>query len=74
MLSIFPSPDVVTRIFMIFQGIGETDLKTWSAAQARADQDISFWVNTVGVDVERTLDKGLFRVIEWGGMEVIRHG
>ena len=73
MLSIFPSPDVVTRIFMIFQGIEETDLKTWSAAQARADQDISFWVNTVGVDVERTLDKGLFRVLEWGGMEVIRH-
>jgi len=56
---------------MVFQGIKEPDLKTWSAAQAQADRDISFLVNTVGVDVERSFDKSLFRVIEWGGMEVI---
>ena len=73
MLSISPHPDVVTRVFMVFQGVKESELKkSWSAAQARADQDISCWVDTVGVDVERTLDRGLFRVIEWGGMEVIR--
>ncbi len=71
-LNISPIPDVVTRVFMVFQGIKECDLGSWTVARARGEEDISFWIKAVGIDVERTLDKRLFRVIEWGGMEVFR--
>jgi len=70
-LSISPTPDVVTRVFMIFQGIEESELGSWSGAQAKADDD-DHWVDVVGVDVARTTDERLFRVIEWGGMEVVK--
>ena len=70
-LDVSPSPDVVTRIFMLFQGVDNDDLGLWSASQVKGSEDVAFWVNVVGVDVDRTLDKQLFRVIEWGGMEVL---
>ena len=71
LLSVSPTPDVITRVFMVFQGVKEADLGSWYTAREQAEQDMSFWINIVGADVGRTLDKGLFRVIEWGGMEVI---
>jgi len=71
-LDISPKPDIITRIFMIFQGVDESDLGCWSAARSKASEDVSFWVDTVGVDVGRTLDSQLFRVIEWGGMELVK--
>ena len=70
-LDVSPSPDVITRIFMLFQGIDDDELGLWSASQVKASEDVGFWVNVVGVDVGRTVDKQLFRVVEWGGMEVL---
>jgi len=70
-LDVSPSPDVVTRIFMLFQGVNNDELDLWSVSKMKASEDVVFWVNVVGVDVGRTVDKQLFRVIEWGGMEVL---
>jgi len=56
---------------MVFKGIEELELEGWSAARMRVNDDISAWIDIVGVDVRRTVDKDLFRVIEWGGMEVV---
>ncbi len=38
-MSIEPKPDVVTRVFMIFHGISESDEK-WAEARTRASQDV----------------------------------
>ncbi|KAF5310417.1 hypothetical protein D9611_012282 [Ephemerocybe angulata] len=59
-LTVEPTPsDVVARIFMLFKGI------------ERSAVDVSRWAGAVGVDSERMNDAGLFRVIEWGGREVV---
>ncbi|KIM37604.1 hypothetical protein M413DRAFT_258194 [Hebeloma cylindrosporum] len=71
-LEISPSPDVVTRVFMIFQGLAEEELQDWTTASSRATEDVAHWRKVVGVDLERTQDANLFRVLEWGGMEVLR--
>ena len=73
-LEVSPIPDIVTRIFMIFKGVEESELEVWPAARKRVNVDVSAWIDIVGVDVRRTVDKGLFRVIEWGGMEVACSG
>ncbi|KAF6748213.1 hypothetical protein DFP72DRAFT_820613 [Ephemerocybe angulata] len=70
-LSVEPTPDVVGRIFMLFKGIKETELGMWSDALERSALDVSRWAGVVGVDADRMNDAGLFRVIEWGGMEVV---
>jgi hypothetical protein len=73
-MRIAPAPDVVTRVFMIFRGVAEGDLGLWEAASARAavtgGDGATFWVDVVGVDAARAADRGLFRVLEWGGVEV----
>lgn len=71
-LEVTPLPDVMTRVFMLFKGVPEDQLANWSAAQTRADADVAWWVGVVGVDVARAQDASLFRVLEWGGMEVVR--
>ena len=64
-----PAPDVVTRVFMLFRGVAECDVGDWKEARARAkDEDVD-WVELVGVRPEAE-DIGLFRVLEWGAMEV----
>lgn len=69
-LHITPKPDVVTRVFMVFKGVSsETLVGGWSASQLRGEKDVSWWVGEVGVDREKALDTGLYRVLEWGGME-----
>ena len=68
-LSVNPKPDVVTRVFMIFRGVAERDDK-WDAARARASDVDCAWKDAVDIDYERALDSSLFRVLEWGGMEV----
>ncbi|KAJ7138842.1 hypothetical protein C8R46DRAFT_1200928 [Mycena filopes] len=68
-LDISPAPDVVTRVFMLFKGITDDVLDGWSEADAVNDGER--WRQVVGVDVERTADATLFRVLEWGGMEVL---
>ncbi|KLO11510.1 hypothetical protein SCHPADRAFT_905936 [Schizopora paradoxa] len=70
-LSIEPKPDVVTRIFMIFQGISGNDEK-WTEARTHSDLNLEQrWRDAVGVDSARALNTSLFRVLEWGGMEII---
>ena len=49
---------------------------TWSEARERAGVDPKFWRSIVGItDTEdggdALEDKSLFRVLEWGGMEVM---
>ncbi|KAG1741920.1 hypothetical protein EDD22DRAFT_973268 [Suillus occidentalis] len=70
-LSISPQPDVVTRVFMLFRGIPKEHLGDWANAQMQAKRDVGWWVDVVGVDPARAGDLTLFRVLEWGGTEVL---
>ena len=71
-MRVSPTPDVVTRVFMLFCGVHPDDVVFWApaAARAAAEDSTTFWSNVVGVDAVRTSDPSLFRVLEWGGMEV----
>ncbi|KAJ3494323.1 hypothetical protein NLJ89_g10833 [Agrocybe chaxingu] len=69
-LDVSPKPDVVTRVFMLFKGVDNHALDHWSVAKAKAAEDVNWWRNVVGVDLDRAMDASLFRVLEWGGMEV----
>ncbi|KAJ7092167.1 hypothetical protein C8R44DRAFT_647066 [Mycena epipterygia] len=66
---ITPAPDVVTRVFMIFKGVAELDVVAGEWNKEAGDP--ARWRDVVGVDFGRTADAGLFRVLEWGGMEVV---
>jgi hypothetical protein len=35
---------------------------------------VDWWKDVVGVDLDQALDVSLYRVLEWGGMEVLRPG
>lgn len=65
-LDVTPTPDVITRVFLLFKRVGKDQ---WQEARMRSvrPQD---WCGIVGVERERASDKDLFRVLEWGGMEV----
>ncbi|EJD34994.1 ubiquitin-domain-containing protein [Auricularia subglabra TFB-10046 SS5] len=65
-LRITPTPDVVTRVFMLFRGISEEDLPRWQPLASK----VIAWPEVIGVDATRAKDDRLFRVLEWGGMEV----
>jgi hypothetical protein len=71
-MRVSPMPDVVTRVFMLFRGVAKEDSGLWNqaAARATAEDGATFWTQIVGIDAERASDRGLFRVLEWGGMEV----
>jgi hypothetical protein len=56
---------------MLFKGVTENDVSEWPNALARAAEDVGIWKRVVGVDVEKAIDDRLFRVLEWGGMEVV---
>ncbi|KAK7047902.1 hypothetical protein VNI00_006230 [Paramarasmius palmivorus] len=68
-LEVTPQPDVITRVFMLFKGIS-VDTGVWDAALKRASLDHAVWRDVVGVDVQKAWDHSLFRVLEWGGMEL----
>lgn len=53
-------------------GSGQTQLNEWAHTRAKADVDVSWLREVVGVDIARTRDEGLYRVLDWGGMEVPR--
>jgi len=36
------------------------------------EDGVDWWKAVVGIDMERALDTSLFRVLEWGGTEVLR--
>ena len=67
-LEVIPSPDVVTRVMMLFRGVAAAEIDRWAAAKERVGN--VDWASVVGVDVEAPLDASRFRVLEWGGMEV----
>ncbi|KAK7693275.1 hypothetical protein QCA50_002842 [Cerrena zonata] len=70
-LEVTPSPDVVTRIFMLFRGVDDDALSQWTDRWARQDDaELGMWRDCVGVDLDKALNEKLFRVLEWGGMEV----
>ncbi|KAG8952355.1 hypothetical protein FRC04_004783 [Tulasnella sp. 424] len=69
-LNISPKPDVVTRLFMLFEGIQTDQLADWEEARERSLEDVNLWKAIVGVEDSRQRDESLFRVLEWGGMEV----
>jgi hypothetical protein len=71
-LDISPRPDIVTRVFLLFQKVGVGQLELWAEAAKRAEDDVEFWRDIVWVESkERQEDKNSFRVLEWGGMEII---
>ncbi|KAG8681607.1 hypothetical protein FRC08_015529 [Ceratobasidium sp. 394] len=69
-LNVTPTPDVTTHVFMLFQGVKESQLGSWAEAQVNAAKDPSVWRAVVGVDWGKAQDASLFCVLEWGGMEV----
>lgn len=69
-LDIHPKPDVITRIFMLFGGVHESQLSYWAEAQGRAKEEVSRWNSIVGTVKQRQGDGTLSRVLEWGGMEI----
>jgi len=69
-LEITPKPDVVTRVFMLFCGIPASNIEEWSLALQRSTESVQRWQKIVGLDMNKISDKSLFRVLEWGGMEV----
>ena len=70
-MSISSPPDVIVRIFMIFRGVTADELHAWTEAQDRVQENVGRWRAVVGLpDDDRLQDKSLFRVLEWGGMEV----
>jgi hypothetical protein len=69
-LDVEPKPDVVARVFMLFQGVGDVDLEDWEGAAQRFKEPVERWADVIGIDKASVLDQSLFRVIEWGGMEV----
>ncbi|KAF8994267.1 hypothetical protein BDZ89DRAFT_1085267 [Hymenopellis radicata] len=71
-MDVNPIPDVVTRVFLVFRKVASDDLGDWEGARERALEDVDFWRDVVGVETrERQEDPALFRVLEWGGMEVV---
>ncbi|BGP04026.1 Proteophosphoglycan 5 [Rhodotorula toruloides ATCC 204091] len=59
-----PTPDVTTRIFLLYKAIDKDEVKDWTHA------DEIDWVEEVDVDVAAARDESLFRVFEWGSLEV----
>nr|VWP00164.1 Rho-GAP domain-containing protein [Ganoderma boninense] len=69
-LVVRPTPDVVTRVMMLFRGVpaAEAESDVWAAARGRVGE--VDWAAVVGVKPWAT-DKARFRVLEWGAMEVL---
>jgi hypothetical protein len=70
-MTVTPVPDVTTRVFMLFKGVDEKELESWAEARIKAGDNPNVWRDIVGVNVEKAGNVGLFRVLEWGGMEVM---
>lgn len=70
-MTISPSPDIIVRVFMIFKGVKADELHAWTEARDRVQETVGRWRAVVGLpDDDQLQDKSLFRVLEWGGMEV----
>ncbi|KAK0488290.1 hypothetical protein EDD18DRAFT_1335078 [Armillaria luteobubalina] len=70
-LEVSPKPDIVTRVFMLFSPVGGDELVEWEGALTRAFESVDIWKGVVGVDGRGGgMGDEVFRVVEWGGMEV----
>ncbi|KAG8702734.1 hypothetical protein FRC09_004573 [Ceratobasidium sp. 395] len=67
-MNISPVPDVTTRVFMLFRGVKESEIDLWE--QVKAAQNPGIWQDVVAVDTDLIQNSKLFRVLEWGGMEI----
>lgn len=56
---------------MLFKGIKGSETGLWASAETKSHDDASMWRDIVGVDVNKATNGELFRVLEWGGMEVV---
>ncbi|KAJ7113644.1 hypothetical protein C8R44DRAFT_881925 [Mycena epipterygia] len=63
-------PDVVTRVSMIFKAVAELEAVAGEWKEQAGAGDPALCRNVMGVDAECAGDVGLFRVLEWGRMEV----
>ena len=72
-LNVIPRSDVVTRVFMLWRGIDsqEAACPMWEEAKQRTK--LRYWCDIVGSDTVKACNESLFRVLEWGGMEVLYH-
>lgn len=57
---------------MVFKGVPDTEIQDWPTAREKASSGVNWWKDVVGVSVNRALDTSLFRLLEWGGMEVLK--
>ena len=71
-MRVSPAPNAATRVIMLFRGVapGNLELGEQAAAWVTAADGATFWTNFVGIDSARAADRSLFRVLEWGRMEV----
>ncbi|EIW66433.1 hypothetical protein TREMEDRAFT_65285 [Tremella mesenterica DSM 1558] len=68
-LNIIPPPDVLIRIFILFKGIPDGEMKSWQdAGIVQAEMGLD-WRGIVGYN-EHLYDENKFRVFEYGAMEV----
>jgi len=61
-------PDVTTRVFMLFRGVREAEVSNWKDEGLKADE--VDWRKVIGV-MNKATDESLWRVLEWGGMEIL---
>ncbi|KAG1736175.1 1,3-beta-glucan synthase component-domain-containing protein [Suillus occidentalis] len=56
------------------RGLDQGSTSNWSNAQMQAEKDVAWWVDVVGADPVRAGDVTSFRVLEWGGTELVAFG
>ncbi|KZV81184.1 hypothetical protein EXIGLDRAFT_686285 [Exidia glandulosa HHB12029] len=67
-MRVTPTPDIVTRVFMLFRGVDAEDVDEWRVHASKSAPET--WKDVVGIDEVKARDTSLFRALEWGGMEV----
>ncbi|KAL7424614.1 hypothetical protein Q5752_000298 [Cryptotrichosporon argae] len=68
-LTIIPPPQALIRVFVLFRGVPDAELKDWeSRGVVHAEMGLD-WRDAVGY-TPAMADESLFRVVEYGAMEV----
>ena len=71
-LTTYACPLLPILLHQISSGENLDDLGLWepAATHATTEDGTTFWAQVVGVGLACAFDRSLFRVLEWGGMEV----